>query len=213
MILRGNKKEDDARKEVMTMLRRVLLLALLVVGCLAGLAITKATLVTQADSQTLTPCDFVERFKIVNRPTQIDEDDIPFIRRLLYDYEGGSAVTQLERNLPITSLRQLGSLEKFDGRTDSRIGRGRLFLLRIFYAFEDDEPCYVPSVQTGSSSLDQSSGELTVEALLQRVVALERQTGKLWHAIDDLGDDVGDLEDELQDLQDRVEDLEYLLDD
>lgn len=134
------------------MIRKVTLF-LLVLVCLAGLTITRTTVFTQTASPRLTPCDFVERFKIVNRPTQITEADMAFVEQLIYDYDKSEGISQIRGNLPITSLRQLQSLEEFDGGRYSSLNEGRAFLLRIFFAFPDDEPCYVSSVQTASYSI------------------------------------------------------------
>lgn len=195
------------------MFKRVLLVALLVTGCLAGLAITRTTAVTQADSPALTPCDFVERFKIVNRSTQITSADIPFIKKLIWRGVGDDeAINELgswiDAHGPITKIEQLTGLEKFDGSRYSQAGENRSFLVRLFYALEGDEICMVSSVQTGSSSLGQGGEQLSPEGVFQRVIVLESEIEDLKDTIDDLEWEMDDLEDELEELQDLVEELE-----
>lgn len=81
----------------------------------------------------VTICDFVQTFKIVNRPTKIIEDHIRFIQELP-DF-GDKAIGAIKESLPIERLSDFEDIEY--------LGEKKIFLLRILFSLEGDEPCLI----------------------------------------------------------------------
>jgi len=93
-----------------------------------------------ATSQSSSPslCDFVERFEILNRATEITLDDKDMIQALLGF--GPSTVGKIEDS--ITENGRISTLEQLF----EALGNGKAaFTLRIFFRLEGDETCEIDS--------------------------------------------------------------------
>ena len=116
------------------MLRRVCLLAVLFI-VLAGFAL-QWNVVTIAQTGS-TPCDYVVRFMILNRPQEIQESDIPWLANLP-DFGSGTidAIRALIRsNGPINDPAQLDSLPSANVSGKMKI------LMRTFFNLGGKDTC------------------------------------------------------------------------
>lgn len=87
------------------------------------------------NGEEVTICEFVQEFKIVNRPRSITKDHKKYIREL--PYFGKDTIEAIEKHLPIVKISDLNKVEP--------LGEKRKFILRVFFSLEGDHECFIDS--------------------------------------------------------------------
>ena len=118
------------------MLRRVCLFAALV-AVLAGFAF-QWNVVTNAQASS-TPCKYVEYFKIINRPQEIQASDIMWLENLPDFGEGtiNAIRTLIQNNGPINDPSQLDLLPS------SNVSSKMKLLMRTFFNLGGKDTCQI----------------------------------------------------------------------
>lgn len=119
------------------MLRKPLYLLVL---CVVVIAIGQQPVATVASS-SLTVCDYVERFKIVERPQEIVMSDIDWLENLPDFGEGtlDAIRTSIQTSGPIRSVTRLDALPS------KLLTTKKKFLIRILFNLSGEETCHISS--------------------------------------------------------------------
>jgi len=119
------------------MVRRVCLFAVLT-AVLAGFAFQWNVATSAAAS--LGPCDYVQHFKILERPTQITSDDLMWLDE--FPDFGPKTMDGLQAAIN----KNGGAIKTLQQLLDAaEVGTGKAFLVRIFFNLSGEETCQIDS--------------------------------------------------------------------